>query len=115
MDFVSRKYGKMLKKVKNDEKGSDIAEKGPNWWKMRKIIFFLDLFIKICKKQRRKVKNYEKRSYIAEKGPNWWRVKKIIFCEFFHENMEKYRKKWKMMKKVQILLQKAQIDEKWKK
>ena len=29
----------MSKKVKNDEKGSDIAEKGPNWWKMKKIMF----------------------------------------------------------------------------
>ena len=73
--IFSWKYGKRYKKVKNDETGSDIAEKGPNWWKMRKIIFF----------------------------------------GFIHENMEKQRKKWKMMKKGQILLKKAQIDEKWKK
>ena len=63
----SGKYGKMSKKVKNDGKGSYIAEKGLNWWKMRKIIFF----------------------------------------EFFPENMEKCRKKWKMMKKGHILLKKA--------
>ena len=28
--IFSGKYGKMSKKVKNDKKGSDIAEKGPN-------------------------------------------------------------------------------------
>ena len=32
----SCKYGKIKKKVKNDEKGSDFAEKGPNWWKTKK-------------------------------------------------------------------------------
>ena len=30
--IFSGKYGKMSKKVINDEKGSDIAEKGPNRW-----------------------------------------------------------------------------------
>ena len=30
------KYGKMSEKVKNDEKRSFIAEKGPNSWKMKK-------------------------------------------------------------------------------
>ena len=63
----SCKYGKTKKKVKNDEKGSDIDEKGQNWWKMKIIIFF----------------------------------------GLFHKNMEKCRKKWKMMKKGQILLKKA--------
>ena len=29
--FFSGKYGKMLKKVKNDEKGWYIDEKGQNW------------------------------------------------------------------------------------
>ena len=29
-------YGKTKKKVKNDGKGSYIAEKGPNWWKTKK-------------------------------------------------------------------------------
>ena len=32
----SEKYGKMSKKVKNDEHGSDIDEKGQNWWKNEK-------------------------------------------------------------------------------
>ena len=30
------KYGKTKKKVKNGQKGSYIAEKGLNWWKMKK-------------------------------------------------------------------------------
>ena len=57
----------MSKKVKNDEKGSYIAEKGQNWWKIRKIIFY-----RFCsgkyKKMSKKVKNDEKGSCIAEKG-----------------------------------------------
>ena len=40
--ICSGKYGKMSKKVKNDE---DIDEKGQNWWKM-KIIIFLGFFQK---------------------------------------------------------------------
>ena len=38
--IFSGKDGKMSKKVKNDEKGSYIAEGGQNWWKIRKMIFF---------------------------------------------------------------------------
>ena len=38
--IFSDKYGKMSKKVKNDENGSDIDEKGKNWWKNVKITFF---------------------------------------------------------------------------
>ena len=34
--FFSGKDGKMSNKVKNDEKGSDIHEKGQNWWKVKK-------------------------------------------------------------------------------
>ena len=34
--FFSLKYWKTKKKVKNDGKGSYIAEKGPNWWKIKK-------------------------------------------------------------------------------
>ena len=34
--IFSEKYGKMSKKVKNDENGSDIEKKGQNWWKMQK-------------------------------------------------------------------------------
>ena len=112
--IFSWKYGKLCKRVKNDEKGSDVAEKGPNWWKMRKNIFF-GFIHENMEKQRKKVKNDEKRSDFAEKGPNWWKMKKKIFFRFVHENMEKQRKKWKMMKKGQMLLKKAQIDEKWEK
>ena len=61
------KYGKMLKKVKNDEKRPYIAEKGPNWWKTKKTIFFL-FFSGKYGKMSKKVKNDEKGSYIAEKG-----------------------------------------------
>ena len=33
--IFSEKYGKMSKKDTNDESGSDIDEKGQNWWKMK--------------------------------------------------------------------------------
>ena len=46
----------MSKKVKNDEKGSCIAEKGQNWWKIRKIIFF-GFFSGKYGKMSKKVKN----------------------------------------------------------
>ena len=65
----------MSRKVKNHEEGSDMAEKGPIWWKMKKIIFFSFFFKKIWKMSK-KVKNDEKGSDIAEKGPNWWKMKK---------------------------------------
>ena len=45
--------------------------------------------------------------------------KKIIFFAFFQKNIEKCRKKWKMMKMGKILMKEGQngsdIDEKWKK
>ena len=72
--------------------------------------FFL-LFSEENGKMSQKVNNDEKGSYIAENGQNWWRIRKIIFFDFFQENMEKCRKKWKMMKKGHILLKKAKIDE----
>ena len=58
----SGKYGKMSKKVKNDEKGSDIAAKGPNWWKMKKIICFGFLH-----------ENMEK----CQKSEKWWKCSDI--------------------------------------
>ena len=66
-------FGFLHENMKNDEKGSDIAEKGPNWWQMRKIIFF-GFINENMEKTKKKVKNDEKRSYIAEKGPNWWKI-----------------------------------------
>ena len=39
---------------------------------------------------------------------------KKIFLRFFEENVEKRRKKWKMMKRGHLLLRKVEIDEKWK-
>ena len=56
--IFSEKYGKMLKNVKSDENGSDIDEKGQNWWEMKKIIFF-DFFRKIWKN--------------VEKSQKWWK------------------------------------------
>ena len=38
--FFSEKYGKISKKVENDENGSDIEEQGQSWWKTKKVIFF---------------------------------------------------------------------------
>ena len=39
--FLSEKYGKMSQTVKNDENGSDIDEKGQNWWRMKIILGLL--------------------------------------------------------------------------
>ena len=99
----SEKYEKMSKKVKNDEKGSDIDEKGQNWWKMKKNNMFW-IFSGKDGKMSNKVKNDEKGSDIHEKGQMWWKMKIIIFFGFFQENMEICRKKWKMMKKGQIVV-----------
>ena len=96
--FFSGKYGKMSKKVKNDEKGSDIAEKGPSWWKMKKIIF-VGFFSGQHGTMSKKVKNDEKGSDIAEKGLNWWKMKKSYLWDFFRKmwnNVEKSEKWWKM-------------------
>ena len=54
-DF-SEKYWKMSKKLKNDENGSDIDEKGEHWWEIRKILF-LDFLQKNIEKCQKKVKN----------------------------------------------------------
>ena len=81
----------MSKKVKNDEKGSDIAEKGLNWWKMKKIIF-VGFFSGKYGTMSKKVKNDEKGSDIAERGLNWWKMKKIIFVV---KNVGKSEKWWK--------------------
>ena len=109
--IFSGKYGKMSKKVKNDEAGSDIAEKGPNWWKMNKIIFFW-IFSGKYGKMSKNLQNDEEVSDMAEKGPNWCLRKSILCFGFFQKTIEKCRKKWKIMKTGQILLTQAQIDEK---
>ena len=54
--IFSGKYGKTSKKVKNVKKGSDIDEKGQNWWKMKTIIFF-GFVQKNMEKKSKKVKN----------------------------------------------------------
>ena len=41
-------------------------------------------------------------------------MKRMIFFGFFQKNIEKCRKKWKMMKMGQILMRKVKVDEKWK-
>ena len=56
--LLSEKYGKMSQKVKKDENGSDIDEKGQNWWKMRNIIFF-GFFSEKYGKMSKKLKNDE--------------------------------------------------------
>ena len=65
---MSEKIGKMWKKVKNDEKGSDIAEKSLNWLKMKNNIFWISS--RKYGKMSKKAKNDEKGSYIAERGLN---------------------------------------------
>ena len=67
--IFSEKYGKMSKKVKNDEKGWYIDEKGQNWSKMEK--YFFVIFSEKYGKMSKKVKNGEKGWYIDEKGQNW--------------------------------------------
>ena len=62
----SEKYGKMLKKGRNDEKGSYIDEKWQNGQKMKKNIFCI-FFQKNMEKCRKKVKNGEKGWYIDKK------------------------------------------------
>ena len=51
-------FGFVQENMKNDEKGSDIAEKGPNWWKMKKIIFvgFFQENMEQCRKKRKMMK-----------------------------------------------------------
>ena len=56
--FLSEKYGKMSKKLKNDEHGSDIVEKSQNWWKIKKKTFCGFLSEKYGKMSQ-KVKNDE--------------------------------------------------------
>ena len=76
----SGKYGKMSKKVNNNDKWSSyIAEKGLNWWKMKDIIFF---WISSGKygKMSKIVKNDENGSDIDEKSQNWWQIKKEYLC-----------------------------------
>ena len=58
---------KYRKKWKNDEKGSDIAEKGPNWWKMRKIIFF-GFIHQNMEKQRKKWRMMKKGHVLLKKA-----------------------------------------------
>ena len=65
--IVSEKYGKMSKKVKNDENGSDIDKKGQNWWKMKKNNLSW-IFSEQYGKMSQKVKNDENGSDINERG-----------------------------------------------
>ena len=67
--IFSWKYEKIYKRVKNDEKGSDVAEKGPNWWKMRKIIFFGFIH--------ENMKNKEKSEKWWKKVIYWWKRPKL--------------------------------------
>ena len=69
--IFSEKYGKMSENVKNDENGSDIDEKGQNWWKMKKKIIFFRFFQKNMEKCQRKVENDENGWDIDQKGQNW--------------------------------------------
>ena len=61
--IFSEKFGKMLKKVKNDENRSDIDERGENWWEIRKRLF-LDFFSEKYSKISKKLKNDENGSDI---------------------------------------------------
>ena len=90
--FLSEKYGKMSQKETNDENGSDIDDKGQNWWKMKKIIFFR-FFQKNMEKCRKKDKNDENGLDIDEKGQNWSKMKKKNIFSIFSEKYGKMSKK----------------------
>ena len=65
----------MSKKVKNDENGSGIDEKGQAWWQMKRkknFGFFSEKYRKLWKK----VENDENGSDIDEESHNWWKMKK---------------------------------------
>ena len=57
----------MSKKVENNEKKSYIAEKGQNWWKIRKRIFF-GFFSGKYGKMSTKVKNDEKSHILLKRA-----------------------------------------------
>ena len=59
----SEKYGTMSKKVENDRNGSDIDEKGQNWWEMKKNNIF-SIFSEKYTKMSKKLKNDENGSDI---------------------------------------------------
>ena len=73
--IFSEKYGKMWKKVKNDENGWDIDKKGQIWRNLKKKIFS-GFFSEKYGNMSKIVKNDENRSDIDEKGKNWWKRKK---------------------------------------
>ena len=103
----------MSKKVKNDEKGSDIDKTDKTWWKMKIIIFFG--FFK------KNMENVEKSEKWWEWVRYWWKRSKLMKNEknnmfwIFQKNIEKCGKERKMMKMGKILMEKVKIDEKWKK
>ena len=82
----------MSKKRKTDEQGSDIDEKGQNWWKMKKILFVRFLSEKYGKLLT-KVKNDENVSDIDENGQNSWKMKKKITFGFLSGKYGKMSKK----------------------
>ena len=69
--FLSEKDGKMSKKVKKDENGSDIDEKGQNWWKMKNIIFVGFFFRKTWKNVAKSEKWWKLVRY-------WWKRSKLM-------------------------------------
>ena len=77
----------MSKKVKNDGKGSYIAEKAQIDEKRKNNIFWI--FSWKYGRIYKKMKNDERGSDVAEKGPNWWKMKKIIFFWTFSEKYGK--------------------------
>ena len=130
---IMKKGQKLLKKAKYDEKIRKTivldffrkiwknVKKSEKWWKMvtncwkrtksmkNKKNYIFWIFSGKYGKMSKKVRNDEKGSCIAEKGQNWWKMRKKIFFGFFQENMEKCRKKRKIMKKGHILLKKVKI------
>ena len=83
------------------KKAHILLKKGPNWWKMKKIIF-LDFFKENMEKCRKKWKMIKKGHILLKKAQIDETGEKQYFLDFFKENMEKCRIKWKMIKNGHI-------------
>ena len=82
----------MSKKVKNDEKMSDIAQKRPKVVKNEKNNIFC-IFSGKYGKMSKKVKMMKKSHILMKQTKIDEKMKKIIFFGFFQQNMKKCRKK----------------------
>ena len=104
-----RKIWKNVEKIENDEKGSCIAEKGQNWWKIRKIIFF-GFFSGKYRKMSKNCEKWWKRVIYCWKRPKLMKnEKKIIFFWIFSGQYGEMSKKVKSDEKGSDIHEKGQM------